>query len=335
MDRQWSRAALEATPVLLMTSSVEQTITFVVDEGGERLDRYLAGMLPDVSRAEVQRWIKEARVVVDGRPAKSSHRLARGESVIVRRPMADETRIEPESIDLDVVFEDDELLVVNKPAGMVVHPAPGHTSGTLVNALLGRYPELAENGAPERAGIVHRLDRDTSGLLVVAKTTSAHRALQSQFKGRVVKKTYLALVEGLVEVPQGQIEAPIGRSPVHRKQMAVLSQRRGGRSAATAFRVLGYYEPKVSAQRLIFTLLEVDLLTGRTHQVRVHLAFLGHPVVGDRTYGRRKQRMRCPRQFLHAARLQFLQPTTGATIAVEAPLPEDLQDVLDGLDEVR
>lgn len=317
-----------------MTTPSDQPITFVVDHGGERLDRYLAGLLPDASRAEVQRWIKEARVTVDGRPAKSSHKLAGGENVVVLRPIAVEPRVEPEPIDLDVVYEDDDLLVVNKPAGMVVHPAPGHTSGTLVNALLARHPGLAAGGSPERAGVVHRLDRDTSGLLVVAKTASAHEALQSQFKGRMVKKNYLALVEGWVEVTEGRIEAPIGRSPIHRKQMAVLPRQRGGRPAVTTFQVLDYYEPQVSTQRLIFTLLEVGLVTGRTHQVRVHLAFLGHPVVGDRVYGRRKQRLSCPRQFLHAAQLEFLQPSTGTPIAVQAPLPADLQEVLDSLVKV-
>jgi 23S rRNA pseudouridine1911/1915/1917 synthase len=214
---------------------------------------------------------------------------------------------------------------------MVVHPAPGHTHGTLVNALLARDPALEEVGGLERAGIVHRLDRDTSGLIVVAKTVAAHQALQRQFKARRVQKTYLALVEGIVEVPEGRIEAPMARDPARRKRMAVVPAPRGGRAATTGFRVLGCYLARTGAQRLEYSLLELDLLTGRTHQIRVHLAFIKHPVVGDRIYGRRRQRIHCPRQFLHAARLRFFQPTTGETVEVEAPLAADLQAVLDSL----
>ncbi len=230
-----------------------------------------------------------------------------------------------------MVYEDADLLVVNKPAGMVVHPAPGHVRGTLVNALLGRDPGLAQVGGPERAGVVHRLDRETSGLLLVAKNSAAFARLQRQFKTRRVQKTYLALVEGVLEVASGRIEAPVARDPAHRQRMAVLSENRGGRKAVTAFRVLGNYVSTMSQQRYEFSLLEVDLLTGRTHQIRVHMTFIKHPVVGDRIYGRRKQRLPCPRQFLHAHRLVFTQPSTGLAVEVEAPLPADLQAVLDHL----
>lgn len=309
-------------------AEVAQAVKLTTSSDGQRLDRYLAGVLEGVSRAEIQRWIKDGLVSVDGRVVKASYRLAAGEMVLLLRPEGRPETVEPEPIALDVVYEDDELLVVNKPAGMVVHPAPGHREGTVVNALLARFPRSSEIGGPERSGVVHRLDRDTSGLLLVAKTPEAHAGLQAQFKDRAVRKTYLALVEGQVEPAEGRIDAPIGRDPSNRKRMAVVSARRGGRSAVTDFRVLGYFEPKVSPQRVSFTLLELDLHTGRTHQIRVHLAFIKHPVVGDRVYGRRRQLIRCPRQFLHAAKLVYAHPTTHKTMEAETTLPEDLEAVL-------
>lgn len=329
-----------------MPASGEQLLTFVVEQGGERLDQFLAQRLADASRAEVQRWIKEERATVRGRPAKPSHRLAAGDAVSVLRPPRVEAQIEPEQVALLVAYEDDDVLVVDKPAGMVVHPAPGHLQGTLVNALLGLDPGLARVGASEkdaissekmasfsdlRAGVVHRLDRETSGLLLVAKNGGAFARLQRQFKTRRVEKTYLALVEGVPDTSSGRIEAPIARDPAHRQRMAVLSENRGGRRAVTGFRVVRGYVSAMSQQRHEFALLEVDLFTGRTHQIRVHMAFIKHPVVGDRVYGRRKQRIPSPRQFLHAYRLAFVQPTTGQRIAVESPLPADLQAVLDKL----
>lgn len=326
----------------------EQHLTFSVapEQRGERLDRYLAGQLDDASRVEIQRWIKEARATVNDRAVKAGHRLAAGDAVALLRPPRLEAQIEAEQIALTVVYQDDDVLVIDKPAGMVVHPAPGHLSGTLVNALLGLDPSLAQVGAPDkdaifseemaslsglRAGIVHRLDRETSGLLLVARNDAAFARLQRQFKTRRVEKTYLALVEGVPDAPEGRIEAPIARDPAYRQRMAVLSEKRGGRKAVTAFRVMEHYLSGMSQQRHEFSLLEVDLLTGRTHQIRVHLAFIKHPVVGDRIYGRRKQRIPCPRQFLHAHRLAFTQPTTGQRIEVESPLPDDLQGVLDQL----
>lgn len=313
-------------------SPSNEEMTLTVERGGERLDRFLADVLADVTRGEIQRWIREGRVIVNGRVVKPSHKLAAGDILMLARPRVVRHEIAAEHIPLSIVYEDADLLVIDKPAGMVVHPAPGHMHGTLVNALLARDPALAEVGGRERAGIVHRLDRDTSGLIVVGKTVAAHHALQRQFKARRVQKTYLALVEGFVQTPEGRIEAPIARDPARRKRMAVVSAQRGGRAAATAFSVVGYYLAKTGAQRLEYSLLELDLLTGRTHQIRVHLAFIKHPVVGDRVYGRRRQRIRCPRQFLHAARLQFLQPTTGEAVEVETPLPADLQGVLDSLE---
>jgi 23S rRNA pseudouridine1911/1915/1917 synthase len=229
---------------------------------------------------------------------------------------------------------------------MVVHPAPGHLRGTLVNVLLGFDPSLARVGRSDkvanssealatlsdlRAGVVHRLDRETSGLLLVARNDAAFAKLQRQFKTRRVEKTYLALVEGVPDAASGRIEAPVARDPAHRQRMAVLSENRGGRRAVTGFRVVQSYVSAMSQQRHEFSLLEVDLFTGRTHQIRVHMTFIKHPVVGDRIYGRRKQRIPCPRQFLHAHRLVFTQPTTGQRIEVEALLPADLQAVLEHL----
>ena len=316
-------------------TTLAQEMVLAVEDAGERLDRYLADRLPDVSRAELQRWIKQGRVQVDGLAAKPSQRLAPGDVVSLRRPAEQAVEVLPEPIPLSVIYEDADLLVVDKPAGMVVHPAPGHHTGTLVNALLARSPDLALVGGEERAGVVHRLDRDTSGLLLVAKNPAGLAALQAQFKARTVRKTYLALVEGLVDVAEGRVDAPVGRDPAHRQRMAVVSVRRGGRPAMTTFRVRGHYEPRVSSQRVDLTLLELDLHTGRTHQVRVHLAFIKHPVVGDRVYGRRRQQLHCPRQFLHAARLAFVQPTSGLTVSLEAPLAPDLQAVLDSLREIE
>lgn len=314
-----------------MPPSSDQPLTWTVADGGQRVDRFIADHLPDASRAEVQRWIREERVTVGGRPVKPSHRLAAGDEVTLLRPPPLAAAVEPEAIPLSVVYEDDYLLAVDKPAGMVVHPAPGHRHGTLVNALLAHSPHLADVGGPERAGIVHRLDRDTSGLLLVAKNPRALEELQRLFKTRRMQKTYLALVEGLFDVPAGRIKAPIGRDPAQRQRMAVVPETRGGRRAVTAFRVLGSYLSAASQQRHEFSLLELDLLTGRTHQIRVHLSFLKHPVVGDRVYGRRRQRLPCPRQFLHAYRLRFTHPFTGAAMSLEAPLPPDLQSVLHGL----
>jgi 23S rRNA pseudouridine1911/1915/1917 synthase len=235
-----------------MSAQDEQQLTFSVVHSGERLDRFLAQQLADASRVEVQRWIKEERVTVNGRPGKASARLAAGDAISLLRPPRIETQIQPEQVALAVVYEDADLLVVDKPAGMVVHPAPGHVSGTLVNALLGLDPNLAQVGASDkdatfsekmaslsdlRAGVVHRLDRETSGLLLVARNDAAFARLQRQFKTRRVEKTYLALVEGVPDAASGRVEAPVARDPAHRQRMAVLSENRGGRRAVPAFHV--------------------------------------------------------------------------------------------------
>jgi 23S rRNA pseudouridine1911/1915/1917 synthase len=225
---------------------------------------------------------------------------------------------------LEIVYEDQALLVVDKPAGMVVHPAPGHPGGTLVNALLAHCPELSTSG-DERPGIVHRLDRDTSGLILVAKSNKARRALQRQFKERQVSKAYLALLDGHLQPAWGRIEAPVGRHPQHRQRMTVLA---GGREAITEYHVLEQFAHQVGPAAGDYTLVEAQPLTGRTHQIRVHFASIHHPVVGDEVYGRRRQRLPLSRQFLHARRLGFRHPLTGERLSLEAPLPAELSAVL-------
>jgi 23S rRNA pseudouridine1911/1915/1917 synthase len=300
----------------------ERIIHLQVGEAGERLDRYLARTLPDVSRSQVQRLIRQGLVALDGETAKPSTPVEPGMRVVVRIPPAPPDEIHPQTIPIDVVYEDDDLLVVNKPAGMVVHPAYGHWEGTLVNALLARYPDLAVGDAG-RPGIVHRLDRDTSGLIVVAKTEVALEHLRQQFKSRSVKKTYLVLVHGQPPAPEGIIEAPVGRDSRRRQRMAVVP---GGRAARTHYRLLEGLGD--------YSLLAVSPETGRTHQIRVHLAWLGVPVAGDPVYSRgreareAKKRLGLGRQFLHAWRLSFERPDGKGVMELEAPLPADLARVL-------
>jgi len=302
----------------------EATVTLTAADGGERLDRWLAEQLPDRSRAEVQRWIDAGLVQrSDGKLLKASYRLGAGESVIAHLPERTAYHVEPEAIPLDIIYEDDDLLVINKPAGMVVHPAAGNWQGTLVNAVLYHVPDLAGVGGTGRPGIVHRLDKDTSGLILVAKNDRAHRALQEQFKERAVHKTYQTLVFGQVTPLRGEIQAPIGRDPRQRKRMAVVAAHLG-RPAVTQYDVKAYYGT--------FTLLDCRPLTGRTHQIRVHLAYIHHPIVGDASYGgRRHPGIQLNRQFLHAARLSFILPATAKEVEFTAPLPDDLQCVLNTL----
>ena len=292
---------------------------------GQRLDRALAAALPGMSRTRVQTAIQAGRITVDGRAVKSSLILEPGMHIAISfEPVAASPRgsggeralpAEP----LRIIYEDAHLLVVDKPAGVVVHPAPGHPDRTLVDALLAHTPDLDTTGDPSRPGIVHRLDKDTSGLLVIAKDAPTHAALAEQMKERRMVKRYLALVEGQMSVPEGVIEAPIGRDPRHRQRMGVVTLAGGGREARTRFRVLSMHRGR--------TLLELQLETGRTHQIRVHLAAIHHPVVGDATYGR-PQPPQPPRQFLHAAHLEFAHPITGAWLTFDAPLPPDLAGFL-------
>jgi 23S rRNA pseudouridine1911/1915/1917 synthase len=288
------------------------------------LDKYLAGRLPDLSRSVVQRLIVSGQVTVNGELSRASYQVRSGDLVTCTVPDLEPAAPVPESIPLDIAYEDEFLLVVNKPAGMVVHPAPGHSSGTLVNAVLAYLPELAASG-DKRPGIVHRLDRDTSGLILVAKNPKIQRALQQQFKKRAVDKVYTALLNGHLQPAWGRIEAPIGRDPQHRQRMAV---RQGGREAVTEYHVLEQFARQTGPAAGAYTLVEAEPLTGRTHQIRVHFASVGHPVVGDRVYGRQRPTLPVARQFLHARQLGFRHPKSGRRMELEAPLPSDLDSVL-------
>ena len=302
-----------------------QQIELTLDRPHSRLDQALADALPELSRVQVQRLIKEGLVRLAGiSKVKPSMKLAGGERVTVTLPAVAETDLIAEDIPLTIIYEDKDLLVVDKPAGMVVHPAVGHESGTLVNAVLYHCPDLKGVGGERRPGIVHRLDKDTSGLILVAKHDLALRHLQDQFRERTVKKTYRALVEGHPEPAEAVIDAPIGRDPKARKRMAVI---RGGsataRDAQTTYRVDAYF----AAHALISCYPH----TGRTHQIRVHMAWIGHPLAADSVYGRRKVTVPLKRHFLHAAAIQFVLPASGEVVRFKAPLPTDLQQVIDAL----
>ncbi len=303
--------------------SEQREIAFRAQEGGLRLDKLLATRVPHLSRSAAQRLIEREMVTVNGEPAKASYKVRPGDQILVLLPEEKEAAPRPEAIPLNIVYEDEALLVVDKPAGMVVHPAPGHEGGTLVNAVLAHCPSLADGG--DRPGIVHRLDRDTSGLILIAKSERIRRLLQQQFKERQVYKAYLALLDGHLQPAWGRIEAPIGRDPRHRQKMAVLP---GGREAITEYHVLEQFAHATGPAAGNYSLVEAEPHTGRTHQIRVHFASIGHPVVGDAVYGRRKTHLPLPRQFLHARRLAFKHPLTGHTVELETPLPDDLAAVL-------
>lgn len=309
-----------------MTREREQIFTLAVTEGGERLDRYIAIALPELSRSAVQRLLDEGEITVNGAPGRAAYKVRVGDALYVRIPPPQPTYLEAEALPLEVLYEDSDILVLNKAPGMVVHPGAGNPSGTLVNALLAHIPDLEGIGGELRPGIVHRLDKDTSGVLIVGKHDRALRGLQRQFKQRSVEKTYLALVIGRLEPAEGIIEAPIGRHRIHRQKMAVTAE---GKPARTRWRVTQRFRD--SAGR-VYSLLEVNLLTGRTHQIRVHLAWLGYPLVGDPVYGPARQPLACPRQFLHAQRLAVQHPLTGAPLEFVAPLPADLEVVLRSLE---
>ncbi len=298
------------------------TETFICDISNLRLDKFLHITL-NISRSHAQKLIAEGRVLVDGQSAKSSTKLQIGTQVSVSfaDDEPDDTPL-PQDIPLDIIFEDDDIIVLNKPAGLVVHPATGHTQDTLVNALLHHTPSIAALH-PERPGIVHRLDRDTSGVMVVAKNEASLENLQAQFKARKVEKIYLTLVYGIPKSPKGIIDVPLGRDPQHRQKFAA---RADGKPARTHYAVVQTFEG--------FSLLSVKLETGRTHQIRVHLAWLAHPVVGDTVYGYKKNRLRAKRQFLHASQLSFSHPRTGERLHFKAPIHADLQEILDSLPKI-
>jgi 23S rRNA pseudouridine1911/1915/1917 synthase len=296
-----------------------------VAEGGGRLDRYVAGVLSDLSRTAVQRLIEEGSITVNGACVSPSHRLRVGDRIAVVIPPPQPVDLQPETIPLDVLYEDADLLVINKPAGLVVHPGAGHRSGTLVNAVLAHTPDLTGVGGELRPGIVHRLDKDTSGVVVIAKHDQALQQLQRQFKLRSVEKRYVALVVGHLPQVDGLIEAPIARDRRQRQRMAVHAE---GKASRTRWHVLGHYRD-AKGQR--YTLLDVELLTGRTHQIRVHFAWMGYPLVGDSVYGPARGVGPVDRQFLHARKLSLDHPATMERLHFEAPLPADLQQALETL----
>jgi 23S rRNA pseudouridine1911/1915/1917 synthase len=290
-------------------------------QAGARLDAFLANHIEGWSRARLQQLIEDGEVLVNGHAVKSSYKLRANDQIEVELTPSPVAGFAAEDIPIEVVFEDADLIVVNKPAGMVVHPAAGVPSGTLANALAFHFQQLSQFGGAARPGIVHRLDRGTSGLLVIAKTEAAHEDLSNQFRAREVFKSYVALVHGQMEKRNGQIDQPIARDPRNRTRMAVV---RGGRAALSFFRIRESYDR--------FTLLDVELKTGRTHQIRVHLAAIDLPVAGDPVYGRPRE-LGLERQFLHAARLVFEHPFTGETVNVDSPLPQDLAAALESARE--
>jgi len=341
-----------------------QVLHFIVpsEAQGLRLDRWIVDALsvhgsnldPDgphdpsrgpsiesFSRSQIQRWIKDGQVLVDDAPARSALKLESAQKVSVQLPgKSTDVALLPEAIPLAIIYEDDNLLIIDKPAGLVVHPAPGHESGTLVNAVLHHAPTLEGIGGERRPGIVHRLDKDTSGLIAVAKNDLTHRFLQEQFQARTVYKEYIALVEGTVSPEKGRISAPIGRHPTQRKRQAILpvnpnTGETKGRKAVTDYEVISVYNGRSldGAGVANFTLARLILHTGRTHQIRVHMAWRKNPVVGDTTYGYRKKRLPLSRQFLHAHRLRLRLPDSETEREFISPLPHDLQCTLDSLAE--
>jgi 23S rRNA pseudouridine1911/1915/1917 synthase len=299
----------------------EQILTLTV-EGveGQRLDKFLVARLPEFSRSRLQGLIDDGLVTIDGVSARKAGQMVEAPACVqIRIPPAMPTSIEPQAIPLDILYENENLLVVNKPAGMVVHPAAGHASGTLVNAALAHDPDLEGIGGEQRPGVVHRLDKDTSGLILLAKNDRTQRFLQDQFRLRKIRKTYLALVDDSPPTPTGRIEAAIGRDPRDRKRMAIVMPNKG-RDAASEYRTLETFPSH--------TLLEVHPITGRTHQIRLHLAYLNCPIVGDTVYGRRSPSLALNRHFLHAFQLVVQLPGEKQARTFEAPLPAELEDIL-------
>jgi len=297
---------------------MEKAYRFVADKSGTRLDKFVGEKCPELSRTQAQELIADGYITVNGQAAKSSLKLDVGDKIDIIIPPTLPSPLSPEAIPLKIIYEDDDLLVVDKPAGLAVHPAPGHTSHTLVNAILSHFPHLADISDSLRPGIVHRLDKDTSGVMLVAKNRVAQANLINQFKARAIVKAYLVLVKGRLTPERGIIEAAIGRDPHNRKRMAVVTE---GREARTQYQAIKYIDN--------YTLLEVIPETGRTHQIRVHLSAIGYPVVGDPVYGVKSPHL--SRQFLHACRLGFKLPSTGEYIEFTSELPPDLAQVLKGI----
>lgn len=294
-------------------------MTLTLDKTGERLDAALARLVPSLSRSQAQRLIEQGAVTHGGRPVKKNEKLSAGDTLELTLPEAREVPIEAQPIPLEVCYEDADVIVVNKPKGLVVHPAPGHADGTLVNALLAHCGDsLSGIGGEKRPGIVHRIDKDTSGLIIAAKNDAAHAALAAQLKDHSLARTYICLVCGRIRDDAGTIDAPIGRHPTDRKRMAVTQK--NARRAVTHWSVIARYNG--------YTHIRCELETGRTHQIRVHMAHIGHPLLGDLVYGHKRPEKGLSGQCLHARALRFLHPRTGELVTFTCPLPDYFQDVL-------
>lgn len=290
------------------------------DMEGERLDSFVSEMLEELSRSMVQNMIKNGKIMVDGQAAKASYRVKTGDEILVEVPQLQEIKLEPQNIELPILYQDQDLAVVNKPKGMVVHPAHGNWDGTMVNALLYHIKDLSGINGEIRPGIVHRLDKDTSGVMVVAKNDMAHRSLAEQIRVHSINREYIALVHGIIKENLGRIEAPIGRSKQDRKKMAVVKD---GREAVSDYEVLQRFPN--------YTLVKVKLLTGRTHQIRVHFAYINHSVVGDPLYGSNRKHFNLDSQALHARLLGFVHPRSSEYMEFTSPTPEYLQNIINKL----
>ncbi|NBK93271.1 RluA family pseudouridine synthase [bacterium 1XD21-13] len=300
----------------------QKKIYKVEEQAGLRMDRYLAEQLPELSRSYVQKLIKDGAVLLGGRAVKANYKVNPGDVIELELPAAVEPAIEPEELPLDILYEDSDVIFINKPKDMVVHPSPGHTTGTLVNGLLYHCRgELSGINGVMRPGIVHRIDKDTTGVLIVCKNDRAHSVVAEQLKEHTITRRYRAIVWGVLKENEGTVDAPIGRHPVDRKRMAVVP--RGGKQAVTHYRVLERIDR--------FTYIECQLETGRTHQIRVHMASIGHPLLGDEVYGRGRSPFGLQGQALHAMVLGIVHPSTGAYLEVEAPLPEYFVELLERL----
>lgn len=303
----------------MLSQGVKQEFELSIEQAGERLDKVLSSLYPDLSRSFFQKLIKDGQVLVNSVPQKANYNVNSGDLLSITIPKAQEIAILPENIPLDILYEDEDVLVVNKPKGMVVHPSAGHYSGTLVNAVLYHCKDsLSGINGEIRPGIVHRIDMDTTGALIVCKNDNAHVKIAEQIKEHSVTRRYLGIVKGIVKTDHGMVEGTIGRHPIERKKMAV--NVRGGKPAVTHYRVLKRFENH--------SLMEFELETGRTHQIRVHMASIGHPLLGDSVYGNGKNPWKLQGQTLHATVIGFLHPTTGAYLEIEAPLPEYFESLL-------
>lgn len=301
----------------------EENMNLIVEDvdAGKRIDLYLSEKIEDMSRSQVQKLIGEGNIKVNNKDIKSNYKIKINDSIEIIIPEPVMLEVVPEDIDIEIMYEDDDIVVVNKPQGMVVHPAAGNYTGTLVNALLAKCSNLSGINGVIRPGIVHRIDKDTSGVLVVAKNDNAHKFLAEQIKAHSMKRIYMALVEGVIKNDEGTIDVPIGRHPVERKRMAVVQK--NGRNAVTHYKVLERYKAN--------TLVEARLETGRTHQIRVHMSYIGHPLVGDPVYGYKKQNFKLQGQALHAMTLGFIHPSTGEYMEFNSPLPEYYEMLLNKL----